>query len=303
VRLPRPSPRLRGLVSVLIGAALWGLSGTAAQVLFQRHGIQPQWLVAVRMLGAGVLLLALLRPPLPTGHWRRLVVFALAGVATVQYTYFAAIAASNVATATFLQYTSVAMIAGWEVVAGRAHMSALLGLALTAALGGVALVVLGGRSGLGGLALNPVGVVFGLLSAVTAAVYTISSVPLVRAIGPWPTTGWGFLIGSIPMLAWAPPWSVRPNGSLLLVAALTAFVVLFGTLVAFGLFLDSFKSITPTEAAITATAEPVAAALAALFILGVALLPLQYVGGAAILIAVAALRVRRPPEPLPEPPG
>ncbi len=59
------------------------------------------------MLGAGVLLYAWLRPPLPRANWRRLLVFALFGVTAAQYTYFAAIDYSNVATATFLQYTSI----------------------------------------------------------------------------------------------------------------------------------------------------------------------------------------------------
>jgi drug/metabolite transporter (DMT)-like permease len=60
--------------------------------------------------------------------------------------------------------------------------------------------------------------------------------------------------------------------------------------------------ITPTEAAITSTAEPVAAAAGALLFLGIALLPLQYAGGAAILVAVVLLR-REATEPPPPPPS
>lgn len=298
---------LRGLAYVLVAGSLWGLGGTAAQLLFQRHGIQPQWLVSVRLGAAGLILLLVVRPRWPRRQWPRLVLFAVLGVAAVQYCYFAAIAASNVATATFLQYTSVAMISGWEIARGRAPLTPLRGLALAASLGGVTLLALGGPAGVGQLRLNPVGVVFGLLSAVTAAYYTLSSVPLVRSLGAWPTTTWGFALGALPMLIWTPPWVVRPTGSGVEVAALVAFVVLFGTLVAFGLYLASLRHISAGEAAITATSEPVATAIVALLVLGVALRPLQYLGGAAIVGAVLLLRRppprARPEMPLPEPPG
>lgn len=48
----------KGLSMVLLGAVLWGVSGTAAQVLFQHYGLNPGWLVTVRMSVAGLLLLA-----------------------------------------------------------------------------------------------------------------------------------------------------------------------------------------------------------------------------------------------------
>lgn len=294
---------LRGLAYVVVGSSLWGLSGTAAQLLFERHGVQPQWLVTLRLAGAGILLLLIVRPRWPRDHWPRLLLFGILGVAAVQYTYFAAIALANVATATFLQYTSVAMISGWEIARGRARLTPARAVALVASLAGVTLLALGGAGGVGQLRLNPLGIAFGLLSAVTAAFYTLASVPLVRSIGAWPTTTWGFVVGAVPMLLWAPPWSERPTGNALAVAGLVAFVVVFGTLIAFGLYLASLGHITATEAAITATAEPVAAAIAALLVLGVALAPLQYAGGAAILLAVLLLRRQEAPPELPEPPG
>lgn len=296
--------RLRGLLYVLVGSSLWGLSGTAAQVLFQRHGVTPQGLVTMRVAGAGLLLLVIVRPPFPRAHWRPLLVFAVLGVAAVQYTYFAAIALTNVATATFLQYTAMPMIAAYEVVRGRAHLTRSRALALGAAIAGVSALAVGGPAGLAVVTLNPLGLLFGLLSGVTAAVYVLTSVPLVRGIGPWATTTWGFLIAAMPMALLAPPWAVRATGRPLEVALLVAFVVVFGTLIAFGLFLASLRHLPPTEAAITSTAEAVAAAGAALLVLGVALRPLQYAGGAGILVAVLVLQrgsstPTAPPPPLP----
>ncbi len=52
----RPTRRT-GLLLVIIGATLWGLGGTVSQKLFQQYSVDVNWLVAVRLLIAGFLLL------------------------------------------------------------------------------------------------------------------------------------------------------------------------------------------------------------------------------------------------------
>ncbi|MGI8563692.1 MAG: DMT family transporter [Candidatus Dormibacter sp.] len=279
--------QLRGVLYVVAGAGLWGLNGVVGQVVLSGHGISTQWLVMMRLAGAGLLLLLWFRPRFPRQYWRRLLVYGVLGIAAVQYTYFAAIHETNAATATFLQYTSIPMIATWQLLRGQSRLTLWLGLALPAATAGTLLLAAGGG---GSLAVSPLGLVLGLLSAVTAAIYILASVPLIRVIGAWPTTTWGFVIGAVPLLVWSPPWAVQPTGNLPLLAALMVFVVLAGTLVAFGLFISSLHHISPTEAAIAGTAEPVVAAAAAYLILGINLRPLQYAGGALILVAVLLLR-------------
>lgn len=49
--------RLKGIIMVVIGACLWGLSGTAAQQLFQYDNISTEWLVTIRLLISGIILL------------------------------------------------------------------------------------------------------------------------------------------------------------------------------------------------------------------------------------------------------
>jgi len=281
---------LRGLLYAVLGAILWGLSGTAAQVLFQRHGITPQWLVAARMLGAGALLALWARPVFPRRRLAFFLFFAIVGLAGVQYTYFAAIAYGNAATATLLQSLSVPMIAVYEAVAARHKPAPGRLIAIGAALLGTALLVLGGQSNGAATPVSALGVIFGILSAVVAAFYILASVALVAEFGTWSVTAWGFLIGGLVMAFWAPPWAAHPSGNIIAVVLLTAFVVLFGTLAAFGLFLGSLRYIPATEAGVAGTMEPVAASVAAFVFLHVALTPIQYVGGALILVAVALLR-------------
>ena len=54
---------LRGMSFALAGGALWGFSGTAVSYLFRESGIDPLWVMSVRMVLAGALflLLALVR--------------------------------------------------------------------------------------------------------------------------------------------------------------------------------------------------------------------------------------------------
>lgn len=51
------SGRLKGIIMVITGASLWGLSGTAAQQLFQQDNVSTEWLVTIRLLISGSILL------------------------------------------------------------------------------------------------------------------------------------------------------------------------------------------------------------------------------------------------------
>src|SRR5262249_4109347 len=134
--------------------------------------------------------------------------------------------------------------------------------ALGAAATGLALLVLGQPGGLHALRLNPLGAIFALVSTVAFSHYMLGSAPLVRAIGPQSATSWGLTLGSIPMLAWAPPWQVHLAGSVLTGAALTGVVVVACTAITFRLSLGVLRNISPTESAVTSTLEPAMAGLA-----------------------------------------
>lgn len=51
------NPRTKGITLVIIGTMLWGVSGTVAQFLFQQKSFNPEWLVVVRLLISGFILL------------------------------------------------------------------------------------------------------------------------------------------------------------------------------------------------------------------------------------------------------
>src|SRR5690606_4319054 len=125
-----PSPVLKGFILAIGAAVLWGVSGTFAQFLFQQRGVNVEWLITIRMLFSGSLLLLFGRfgQRAAIGSiWNnkkdavQLAIFSITGMLAVQYTYFAAIKHSNAATATVLQYAGPVIIAVY-LAYKRKHM-------------------------------------------------------------------------------------------------------------------------------------------------------------------------------------
>ena len=259
-------------------------------MLFQDHSISPQWLVTMRMLGSAVILVVVVRPAWPRGNVLRLVLFGVVGLALVQYTYFAAISLMGVALATFVQYLSLPMIALWEGLVARRGLSRRSVGAIGLAMGGTALLLFAVPGRHDHLRVSAAGLAFAFASALTAAFYTLYSLQLVHRLGAMRTNAWGFVAGGLVMAAITPPWAVHATGSVVVVGALTLFVVVLGTLVPFTIFVASLRLVSATQASTAVTIEPVSAALASAVLLGAALGPLQYAGGALIVGAVLLLR-------------
>jgi drug/metabolite transporter (DMT)-like permease len=282
------------LLAAVTGSALWGLSGTAAQVVVQGY-VFPIWgLVTIRMFGAAILLIAVARPKWPrpwTWSFAALSIFGLVGS---QVAYLETLFYSNVTTATLLQFLFLPMVAGYEVATGTIRWSArwggLLGLA---AVGTVLLVATFSTTGFSVL-ITPLGLSFGLLSAVTGAYYTLASRRFVQTESPWWVTTWAFLLGGIvtaplglySFVGYHWPTTLA-SGALLW--GLILFTVVAGTMLAFSLFVYGLQHLSATEAGIAASVEPIVAGAGGLLILGVALSGLQYTGGALIIIAVVWL--------------
>ncbi len=299
VRGVRLGMKVWGPLLAIVSACMWGLSGTAAQYLFQHSGIQAGWLVTIRMGVSGVMLVGWgmitrgVKPMMAvwTSQDRRvLVVFGIAGLLGVQYTYLAAIQAGNAASATLLQYVGPTMVTLWVAVHVRTWPRTRQMLAVGLTLGGTWLVVSSGQWRT--LAVPPLAMVLGLLSALALAFYTLYPMKLLSTWGTLPVVGWGMLIGSLSAMVRWPVWVVPDFRGGIVTWALMAFIVVFGTLLSFSLYLMSLSHIAPSTASVLTSAEPLVATWASVLWLHVHLGMLQDVGAGLIILGVVLLALR-----------
>jgi drug/metabolite transporter (DMT)-like permease len=289
--------RFKGVSMAFGGAALWGLSGTVAQVLIQDAGVQPGWLVTVRLLCAGALLIwfTRLRQGVhavwsiwrnPTDR-RQLTVFGLLGMLGVQYTFFAAIEAGNAATATLLQFLGPVFITLYLAIRFGRLPNAREWMALSLAMVGTFLLVTDGS--VQELSISPAAVGWGLGAALTAAFYTVYPAELLKKWGAMPVVGWGMFIGGIGLSFVNPPWSIQLELLTAVNLVYIVFVVLFGTLIPFYLVLESLRYISPAEAGMLNSAEPLAAVIVSVLWLHVSFGLFEALGGACIIATVMLL--------------
>ena len=108
-----------GIALSLLGGIFWGFSGSCGQYLFTYHSVDSRWLVSVRMIVSGAILLgasAVKHKKEIFAVWKgksnfiRMASFTVFGLVMCQYAYFTAIKLSDAGTATVLQYLSPAMI-------------------------------------------------------------------------------------------------------------------------------------------------------------------------------------------------
>ena len=284
----------RSLLKTLVGASLWGLSGTAAQALFQIYKFPVVGLLTTRMLVSGAVLLIVLRPPKPSRPILPLILLSIFGYAGSQFFYLAAIQFSNAATATLLQFLFLPMVAGYEAVTKSLSWSRRWTLTLLLAAIGTLLLVVGSTFN---ILVTPIGLATGLAAAVAAAYYTLGSRHYVRTLGSWWITCWGFTIGGLVTLPFGlvslSDYSWPSSASNLAeVSFLVGFVIVFGTILAFGLYVSGLQYLSATETGIASSAEPIMSAIAAYVLLGVILTPTQYFGGALMISAVMLVATR-----------
>jgi drug/metabolite transporter (DMT)-like permease len=139
------------------------------------------------------------------------------------------------------------------------------------------------------LRTSPVAVAFGLLSAVLLAFYTWFPARLMDQVGTLPVVAWGLVLGGLAMVPVAPPWALAGIRWTPTTVGLVAFVVLVGTLAAFTLYLVAVKTLRPTAASILASAEPLAATLAAVLWLHTPWTWAESLGGVSIVATVMLL--------------
>ncbi|MDH5033148.1 MULTISPECIES: DMT family transporter [Chryseobacterium] len=282
----------------VLAALFWGVSGTFAQFLFQQRGINIEWLITIRLLISGICLLLYAKLADKTELfeiWKnkkdaiQLVVFSITGMLAVQYTYFAAIKYSNAATATVLQYAGPVIIAVYLAFKNK-RVPVLVEIAaiVLAVLGTFLLVTHGDTSS---LSVSGIALFFGLASAVALAVYTLQPVKLLSKYKSSLIIGWGMFCAGIVFSFVKAPWDIQGVWDMQ-TFGYTAFIVLFGTLIAFYFYLSAVQIIGGQKTSLLASMEPLSATILAVLWLNVSYSLIDWIGSIFIISTIFLLSIK-----------
>lgn len=263
-----------GIILTLLGATLWGVSGTSVQFIGNFRNMNLEWLLTMRLITAG--LLTVLYGWIRQGNaifnvfrnWRDtlgLVIFGVFGMALCQYTYFRSIVIAGAGIATVLQYLAPSMIIIYLLV--RYGKRPSTGEIISVILALVGTICLMGNNGFSFESFRSDVLFWGLLSAVGVAVYSVSPVRLLATYGTIPIVGFGMLLsGLVAAVLFQQPHSYATWDVWTVVGCFN--VVFLGTIVSFNAYLEGVKRIGAVSGSILSSIEPISAAFFGWALLG-----------------------------------
>lgn len=290
--------QIKGYLLLVSATILWGLSGAVSKYFFNQ-AMSPLILAMVRLTGSSLLLMPFLLLSNPSllhldrGDIKRLILFGIVGIGCVQFSYLFTISRLNVATAVFLEYLAPVFIAIYAVwwkkeSLGRPGVTALL-----LALVGSSLIIAG--QALAGLLHYWIGLLSGFAAGLTFAFYILYGKMLLGRYNSWAVLAYGELFGAIPFWFLAPPWMLWHQHYGWQTWIFFGYIIIFATLIPFGLTLMGLRYLKPAPASITMMLEPVMAGVFAFLLLGEMLNGMQLVGCCLILGAVIVLNLEQKP--------
>lgn len=293
--------RKKGIFLVITGAIFWGIGGTVSKKLFQEFEIDVDWLVTTRLLIAGMLLLTVQffskdRSQI-LGVWQNkrialsLTIFGLLGMLAVQYTYMASIKHGNAAIATLLQYLAPVMIIVYLVLRKQTVLTKRDLLTVFLALVGCFFLLTNGS--ISQLSVPTPAIIWGVLSGVALAFYTLYAIPLLKQYDSLVIVGWAMIIGSIFLSFIQPPWKTDFQSLTVEAYLYLGFVIIFGTMLAFWFYIESLQSLVPKETSLLGSCEPLAAVFTTVFWLKEPFGIFQWAGTACIIGMILLLALNK----------
>jgi DME family drug/metabolite transporter len=282
-----------GYFYVAMSAVLFAATGTASKFLFHQ-GVTPYQLVQVRTAIASAVLLAWLAladPACLRISRQSLPRFILLGfvLAATMFTYFYAISKIQVAAAILLQYQSPVLVAAYALAfSGERHSTSTL-LAIVGSGLGCYLAV--GAYSLDLLSLNRAGIIGGLGAAAFLSAYTVLSESALRRYKPWTVLFYASLFSAAACNILLPPFEGLTRSYNATQWFWILFISIVGTAVSLGLYNKGLRLIRATHASITATLQPIAAAMLAFLFLGEAMSPWQLVGVGLVVASIIVLQI------------
>lgn len=286
-----------GMIFAILGGIFWGVSGVCGQFLFQNKEVTARWLVPVRLSTAGFFLLCyfMIRDREKAMEvWkdkrnaRDVVIYGLAGLMFCQFSYFQTIEWSNAGTATVIQYLGPALIVVYVCASTRRKPERKEVISVILALGGIFLIATHGNPR--ALVLSQRALIMGLLSAVSVVIYTVQPGRLLKQFNAPLILAWGMLIGGIVLSVVFQPWNHMPIVDREMIMVLL-YIILFGTMTGFSLYMQSVKLIGSVKASLFACVEPVAATVLSAVWMKVQFAPIDLLGFVMIIATIFILAI------------
>jgi DME family drug/metabolite transporter len=265
---------------VLLAAVLWGTVGTTQT--FLTDGINPLTVAMMRSaVGGGTLLfIAILMRKIKFRHWAwKYTFFAALSMALFQPLFFSSVRLTGVAIGTVVTIGSSPVFAGlidWLYFKNKPTRT--WGVAtLLAIVGCVLLFVNKGEA-----TVNPVGIALALCAGTAFAIYTHVSKALMEKEEALPAVAMTFSISALLLcpisLVYGIEWVGQSANWLPL-----AFMGVFGTSIAYLLFLTGLQKISSSSAVTLSLGEPLTAAILGVFLVGEYLSVTAWIGVAMLL--------------------
>ncbi|MBM3690225.1 MAG: hypothetical protein FJW80_11370 [Actinobacteria bacterium] len=287
-----------GAVMYLVAAFLFAVNGSVAKAQIEA-GLTPAEVTEARTIGCALLLLIFLLIKNPSSlRVRRseipfLLLFGVLAYGVTPYVYFVTVSYLPVAIAALLAFLAPVLVALWLRFVKKEEVGGSIWIALALVIGGLVLV----SQAWAGWTVNPLGLLFGLITAAALAAYLLLGETGSKRRDVMSLAFYGFAVATVTWSTLAPwwnfPWALLSETTTLFDGLVTGLpiwvlviVMIAVSVVPFVLVLMSLQRIGAQRGGILGTTEPIWAALIAFVMLGEVLTPIQGLGGLVVLAGV-----------------
>ncbi len=287
---------IKGYALILGATLFWGFSATGARFLFE-HNVDALVLVQMRMTLSCIVLVCfmlLFRRDVLRVKLKDLYRFALLGIiggAGSNFTYYFTIKETNVATAILLQYLAPLLVLLYAAMTREEELTFTKLIAGVVSLGGCYLAVGGIHFSLENI--SRLGLLTGLVSASCWAFTNVMLRHLLKEYKAWTVLVYAFIFASLFWVFFNPPSKIIEAEYSFSTWEMFFGFAMISILIPHSLYFSGIRYLTASRAIITATFEPIVAILTAFIFLGEILSPLQLVGAALVVAAIAILQLKQ----------
>ena len=281
-------------VLAVLAAVMWGISGLFAESLFKVSSkITPIWLTQIRLIISGIVLLiiatvlhqkpfSVLKDKKNTLH---IIAYGIFGLLPVQVFYFIAIEMANASIATILQFIGPFFVLTYLAVT---HQQVLRKLdVLAAILAFIGVFLLSTHGNFNQLAITPLALFFGLLSALGEASYTLIPVKLVKRVSSLVVTGWGMLLAGIGLMLVYSQFPSIPNTPRVWLDV--SAIIIIGTIIPFQIMANALRYVKPSTVSLLDAFEPLSATVGSVLVFGLVMSGMDWLGTFLVIGSVLAL--------------